>query len=74
MSASSNSSFTTDTLLSAWSTEWLKKFLKEDIPVSGLKHKLIMKANNFIESEALESELDVKTFNELQVEDLACKY
>ena len=67
MVTGSDSSFTTDVLLSAWTTELIKKFIKEKgIPVSGLKHELIKKANNFIETEALESE-DVKAFKELQV-------
>ncbi len=68
MVTGSDSSFTTDVLLSAWTTELIKKFIKEKgIPVSGLKHELIKKANNFIETEALESDLDVKAFKELQV-------
>ena len=68
MAAGSYSSFAADVLPSAWTTERLKKFLKEKgIPVSGLKHDLVTKANDFIETEALESELDVKAFKELQV-------
>ena len=68
MAAGSDSSFAADVLPSAWTTERLKKFVKEKgILVSGLKHELVMKANNFIETEALESELDVKTFKDLQV-------
>ena len=52
-----------------WTTERLKKFLKEKgIPVSGLKHELVTKANDFIETEALESELDVKALlDQMQV-------
>ena len=53
-------------LPSAWTTERLKKFLK-GIPVSGLKHELVTKVNDFIETEALESELDVKELKELQL-------
>ena len=68
MAAGSDSSFPADVLPSAWTTERLKKFLEENgIPVSGLKHELVTKANDFIETEALESELDVKAFKELQV-------
>ena len=60
MAVGCDSSLAADVLPSAWTTEWLKKFLKEKgIPVSGLKHELIQKANVFIETEALESKLDV---------------
>ena len=68
MVAGSNSSFAVDVLLSAQTTERLKKFLKEKgIPVSGLKHELFTKASNFIGTAGLVSELDVKAFRELQV-------
>ena len=61
MVVSSDSSFAADVLPFSWTNEQLKKFLKEkDIPVSGLKHELFTKANDFTETETLESELDVK--------------
>ena len=36
--------------------------------MSGLKHKLFAKANDFVETEDLVRELDGKAFSELQVE------
>ena len=48
------SSFATNGLPSAWATKRLKNFLKEKgIPVSSLKRELIVKANDFIKTEAL---------------------
>ena len=42
--------------MSAWTTERLKKLLKEKgIPVSGLKHELVTKVNDFTETEVVGS-------------------
>ena len=50
MAAGTDSSFAIDVLLFAWTTEQLKHFLRQmGITVSGLKHKLITKAKDFIE-------------------------
>ena len=57
MAARSDSTFAADVLPSTWTTEQLKEYLREKgMPVSGLKHELITRANDFIETEALESD------------------
>ena len=69
MALRSHVTSTGDVLQSMWTTERLKEFLrKKNLPVSGLKHELIRKVSDFIETEALENELEVKAFKELQVE------
>lgn len=66
MGMHSDSTSPTDALPSVWTTGRLREFLKEKtLSVSGLKHKLISRVSDFIETGSLESELDVK---ELQVE------
>ena len=80
MAAGRDSSFAADVLPSAWTTERLKKFLKEKgIPVSGLKHKLITKAfkelqvENSVNFEVLPQTDWCKELPKIS-EDLVCKY